>query len=114
MEEKWIIDRSHPFDSIAHVNVKKRWFWRNAKITVILHETFLDYLKDFVPDDDERKELLQSNARQMIERFLMQTDKNNPFYGDDPGFEHYCRVKYKKLYDHIIHMIDNLERVSQR
>ena len=27
---------------------------------------------------------------------------------DEEAFEQYCRVKYKKLYDHIIRMIDQL------
>lgn len=98
MGEKWSIDKNHPFDSVARIK----------EATLIVHETFLKYLKMFVPDEKETEELLRSLTSQVSERNDMQTNKNNRFYDDEVGFEHYCRVKYKKLYDHIIRYIDKM------
>jgi hypothetical protein len=108
MGEKWLIDKSHPFDSVARIDVKKRRPWSKGEKTLIIHETFMIYLKDSVLDVKEIKEVLHSLSEQQSERYDMKTNKNNPFYGDEAGFEHYCRLKYKKLYDHIERMIDQL------
>ena len=109
----WLIDRRHPFDAVARMDVKKSWITRKEKVTHIIHEVFFQYLKDFVPNEEEQEIILKSLAKQRAEKYDMQTNKNNPFYGEEEAFEQYCRVKYKKLYDHINRMLDRLYARAQ-
>ncbi len=108
MAHKWPIDPSHPFDSIAYIEEKRHTFFGRKKKALVVHRTWLDYLKGCGCDDAEKSDLLKQVAQQQKERHDMKTNKNNAFYGDETGFEQYCRIKYKKLYEHINRMMQKL------
>ena len=107
MKDKWPIDKRHPFDSVAKIKKEKR-FLRKSELVLIIHEVFLDYLKNNVDDSDETKLILKQLAEQQKERYEMKTNRKHQFHIDEAGFEHYCRVRYAKLHSHIVRMIDQL------
>ena len=104
---KWVIDPDHPFDSIGFIKEERRRLFRKKNTTLILHQTWMEYVKNHTKDPNELKEIIQQVAAQQNERYVMKTKQNSPFYGDEAGFEHYCRMKYKRLYEHIIQYINN-------
>ena len=105
---KWVIDPDHPFDSIGFLKEARRRLFRKKNTTLILHQTWMEYVKNHTKDPNELKEIIQQVEAQQNERYVMKTKQNSPFYGDEAGFEHYCRMKYKRLYEHIIQYINNL------
>lgn len=107
MTDQWNIDPSHPFDSIGYIKEEKSGLFGKKKGTLIIHETWLKYVKDHIDKPDVAK-ILKQVAEQQQERFDMKTNKKNSFYGDEAGFEQYCRIKYNELYEHIKRMIDDL------
>ncbi len=106
MSEEWIIDRRHPFDSIARLEVDK-----DGKGTLTVHRAYLRSFESLA--EEERKKLNAQLVEQQLERKKMQLMKDHSFYGDKEGFDQYCKVKYKLLYDYIIRVIDELENKRQ-
>ncbi len=87
-------------DLAGHIIMKRKaGLFRKGKITLIVNQYFLDYLETV--DESTKKRLLEELSQQAIERFKMLNEPDNPFYGDENGFEHYRSVKYKLLYKHI-------------
>lgn len=101
MSKGFIITREHPFDSIGRLEVDKKG---EAIFNVV--KPFLAYLSTLA--DKERARVMEQVVQQQLEKRAMQVVGDHPFHGDEKGFEQYCRVKYKLLYDHILQMIDGL------
>jgi hypothetical protein len=89
-------------DMVGHFIMRKGLF-QKGKITFIVHQVFLDYMKTL--DESTKQGLMNELSEQAVERFQMLNDSNNAFYGDEEGFEHYRSVKYKNLYQHIANML---------
>lgn len=107
MEDKWLLFKGIPFDVVAKIKTKKKWFGLKKVATLIVHEEFLKYMNT-LEDKKEQKELTKLLVEQATERWAMKRDSKHPFYNDDDGFAQYSRVKYKKLHDHIARMIDRI------
>jgi hypothetical protein len=84
----------------------------NGQATCTIHKAFLDYMYRLPGKDGEI--IKEQLVEQQLETLLMRQKPDNPFYGDEEGFEKYCKVKYKILYDHIIRVIDALIAGSRR
>ena len=93
-------------DMVGHLIMERKGlFKKEKKVVVVIHQVFLEYLKNHVQDEKVEQELTKAVTQQAVERYDMLNNSQNPFYGDEEGFEHYRRVKYKMLYDHIEHML---------
>ena len=102
MSKRLIISKEHPFDSIGQMEVGTE-----GQATYNVARTFLSYLTTLA--EKEKKRVMEQVVEQQLEKRLMQVSSDHPFHGDEEGFEKYCRVKYKLLYDHIIQMIEGLQ-----
>ena len=100
MSNVLIISKKHPFDSIGRMDVEKG----NATFNISKH--FLAYLAAL--PQAEKDKVMKEVVEQQLEKLATQANKNHPFYGDEDGFEQYCKVKFKLLHDHIVKMIDGL------
>ena len=53
MNDRWIIDPSHPFDSIGYINKKRRGLFGKKKERLIIHESWLKYVSENIDDKKE-------------------------------------------------------------
>lgn len=106
--ELWTIDKNHPFDAIGFIKEEKKGLFRKGRVTLVIHEIWMKYCTDSIQNQAERVNVLEQSTEVIVERHDMKINQENPFYGDEAGFEQYCRMKYKKLLGHILNMIDKI------
>lgn len=94
------VNKNRPFDSVAELNDKG---------ILGINEFFLEYISSTYKKE-KADEVIDQLLLQQSEKATMRSDKKHPFHGDEDGFDRYCRVKYKLLYDSIIGIIDNLSK----
>lgn len=90
-------------DLVGHLIMEKRGLFRKKKLTFVVHQALLAYLENL--DDTTQNEVRNELAQQAMERYQMLNDPQDPYYGDEDGFEHYRSVKYKLLCQHIATML---------
>lgn len=87
-----------PFSRVANITVK------DGAAKVNMAQGFLRYLMGLPKDQQDA--VTNQLIEQQLNGLAVVTNEDDPFHDDPEGFEQYCRVKYKLLYDHVVAFLE--------